>query len=166
MGALQNPLIGEGLGVASPGARRLIAPLGTANTNPATSIRDSESFMASLVYEVGVPGLLLFYLFIVALLTVGLRSVRECRRTDMALLASAILAFEVAICLQSWTYDPLHAPPSRVLFWIWAGVLLRLPTLATDRSPLIARTAKRTPDIPVRLLAKPHVLAAARRSTV
>lgn len=166
MDALRNPLIGEGVGVASPGARRLVAPLGTANTNPATSIRESESFMAALVYEMGVPGLLLFYLFIAALMIVGLRSVRECRRTDMALLAATILIFEVAICLQSWTYGPLHLPPSRVLFWFWAGVLLRLPALSADRDSLIARTAKRTPDLPGRRLARPRVLAAARRSTV
>ena len=164
--ALRNPLIGEGLGVASPGARRLISPLGTANTNPATSIRESESFMAALVYEMGVPGLLLFYLFIAALMAVGLRSVRECRRTDMALLAAAILGFEVAICLQSWTYGPLHVPPSRVLFWFWAGVLLRLPTLAADRASLSASTARRTPDLPVRRPARPRVLATARRSTI
>ncbi len=128
--ALENPVIGEGLGIASPGAARVFVPLGGRTDVVVTAIRPSESFMASLVYETGVPGLFLFFLFMAALLTAGVRSVRACRHTDMGLLAAAIVGFQVAIWLQSWSYDPLHFPPSRVLFWFWAGVLLSLPRLA------------------------------------
>ena len=94
------------------------------------SVRPSESFMASLVYETGIPGLFLFFLFMAALMVAGVRSVRACRHTDMGLLAAAFVGFQVTIWLQSWSYDPLHFPPSRVMFWFLAGVLLSLPRLA------------------------------------
>lgn len=128
--ALRTPMFGGGLGIASPGAGRLAEPLGTPNTRPIETIKPSESFTASLVYQTGVPGLVLFAFFIAVLLRAGLRAVRDCRKTDMALLAAAIIGFEIAICLQSWTYGPLHFLPSRVLFWLWGGLLLRLPQLA------------------------------------
>ena len=128
--ALQNPVIGEGLGIASPGAARLFVPLGGIGDVVVASVRPSESFMASLVYETGIPGLFLFFLFMAALMVAGVRSVRACRHTDMGLLAAAFVGFQVTIWLQSWSYDPLHFPPSRVMFWFLAGVLLSLPRLA------------------------------------
>ena len=132
--ALKSPLIGGGLGSASPGAGRLALFLGSESRTSQVQANPAESFMASLVFELGVPGLFLFYLFLAALLRAGFQSVRACRQTDLALLAAALFGFQVAILLMSWTYDPLHYPPSRVLFWVWAGVLLRLPHLAMSVS--------------------------------
>ncbi len=130
-GALETPLFGGGLGIASPGSGRL-APasgMGTA-ARSLDSIKPSESFVAALVYQSGLPGLLLFYGFMVAILFHGLKAMRRCRNTDMHLLAACIIGFEIAMFLQSWAYDPLHFPPSRVFYWFWAGVLLSLPNLA------------------------------------
>ena len=139
--ALETPLIGGGLGIASPGLSRVSALLGVPGRRGQLQAKPAESFMASLVYELGVPGLCLFYLFLVAILLNGFRSVRECRHSDLALLAAALFAFQIAILLQSWTYDPLHYPPSRVLFWVWAGVLLRLPHLA-EADPLARQVVR------------------------
>jgi hypothetical protein len=130
-GALETPVFGGGLGIASPGSGRL-APasgMGTA-ARSLDSIKPSESFVAALVYQSGLPGLFLFYGFMVAILFHGLKAMRRCRNTDMHLLAACIIGFEIAIFLQSWAYDPLHFPPSRVFYWFWAGVLLSLPNLA------------------------------------
>jgi hypothetical protein len=136
--ALETPAIGQGLGIASPGVERILLPEGMSPTRPIN--KPSESFMAALVYQLGIPGLMLFYFIIVMLMLNGWRAVRACRGTDVALLASAILAYQVAICIDSWTYSPLHFPPSRILFWFWAGVLLRLPKLQADyaRETLVA----------------------------
>jgi hypothetical protein len=154
--ALRTPLLGGGLGIASPGIGRLIAPAFTRRTLDVISIKPAEAFMAALVYQTGVPGLVLFYLFIAALLHLGLQAARACRRTDMGLLAAAIFGFEVAICLQSWSYDPLHYPPSRVMFWVWAGVLLSLPRLAgTAAMPEPAAMPRRAP-VPMRRLVRPQ----------
>ena len=122
MDAMRNPLLGGGLGIASPGIGRLVAPTFAARTQEIKSIKPAEAFMAAVVYQTGVLELLLFYLFIAAIMHQGLHAVRACRRTDMGLLAAAILGFQVASCLQR-AYDPLHFPPSRVVFWVWAGVL-------------------------------------------
>jgi hypothetical protein len=130
--ALQKALTGGGLGSASPGVSRLELP-------PANS---SESFMAALVYQLGLPGLLLFYLYLAALAIGGFRALQKCRRQDVGLLAAAILVYEIAIVLQSWSYDPLHYPPSRVIFWFWAGVLISLPQVARSQPQLIERQLK------------------------
>lgn len=125
--ALQKPLTGGGLGSASPGITRLDLPI----------INSAESFMAALVYEFGVPGLVLFYVYLAALTIGGFRILQKCRRQDIGLLAAAILVYQIMVYLQSWTYDPLHYPPGRVIFWFWAGVLLSLPRIGTH--PSVAR---------------------------
>jgi hypothetical protein len=128
--ALQNPVIGGGLGIATPGVGRFLLPNFATSLTENLSVKPAEAFMAALVYQTGVPGLILFYVFIAAILVQGMRAVRACRNSDMALLAAAIFSYEIAICIQSWSYDPLHFPPSRVLFWFWAGALMSLPRLA------------------------------------
>jgi len=131
--ALQHAVTGGGLGSASPGVTRLDLP----------SINSSESFMAALVYQLGVPGLLFFYLYLGALVVGGVRAFQKCRRQDIGLLAAAILVYQIAVLLQSWTYDPLHYPPGRVIYWFWSGVLLSLPRIAASQLHVVARPMKR-----------------------
>ena len=145
-GALETPVFGGGLGIASPGSGRL-APtsgMGTA-PRPLDSIKPSESFTAALVYQSGIPGMLLLYGFIAALFIHSVRAMQRCKGTDLHLFAACIVGFELAIVLQSWAYDPLHFPPSRVFFWFWAGALLNLPRLAaqsvTDSTPVAEAVA-------------------------
>jgi hypothetical protein len=128
--ALENPILGQGLGTASPGTARL----------EIEALSSAESFMAALVSQVGVPGLLFYYLFLSGLLWQGIRVVARCKRSEIKLLAAAIVSYEVAVWLQSWTYDPLHYPPSRYIFWFWAGALLYFPTLAGQRPPVAGAT--------------------------
>jgi hypothetical protein len=156
--ALRTPLWGVGLGLASPGAIRL-QPAPRAGTTLATrtSVKPSESYMASVVYETGLPGLLLLYLFFGAIMYQTMNAVRACRRTDMGLLAAALFAVQIAILLHSWPYGPLHYPPTRVLFWFWAGVLLALPGLAqpTVQQPIPLRGRGPT-RVPQRRLVQSH----------
>lgn len=154
--ALRTPLFGGGLGIASPGVGRLVAPSFAARSLEVKSVKPAEAFMAALVYQTGVPGLVLFYLFIATLMYHGLQALRACRTTDMGLLAAAIFGFEVAICLQSWAYDPLHYPPSRVLFWVWAGVLLALPRLAAAAAVQEPAAMPRRAAVPIRRLVRPQ----------
>jgi hypothetical protein len=129
--AFGNPWAGGGLGIASPGTIRL----------DLDALKSAESFYAALVYQMGLPGLLFFALLLAALLTAGYRALSGCREQDIGVLAAAILVYELAICLDSWSYDPLHYPPSRVLFWFWAGVLLSLPHLHGRGKPSPARAS-------------------------
>jgi hypothetical protein len=118
-------------------------------------IKTPESFMPALVYETGVPGLLFFYLFIAAILYHELQVLRVLRPTDMGLFAAAIIGFQIAILIQSWPYDPLHYPPSRVLFWFWAGALISLPTLSARNAARSATPVRRMPAVPQRRLVRP-----------
>ena len=130
--ALREPWWGGGLGIASPGATRLEPEpvMGFASDiSRRTPIKPAESFMAALVYQTGIAGLVFFYLFIAALMYRSLQAVRACRTTDFGLLTAALFSYQIAILLQSWAYDPLHYPPTRVFFWLWTGALLSLPRL-------------------------------------
>jgi hypothetical protein len=159
------PTLGGGLGIASPGARRLEAQPSMGAVDPETvreTIKPAESFMAALVYQTGVVGLALFYLFIAALISASFRAVRACRHTDVGLLAAAIFSYQVAILIQSWAYDPLHYPPSRVFFWVWTGVLLNLPKFATP-AVVPNRLLRRSPVVATRF-AKPLAVPTAAAS--
>ncbi len=164
-GALESPVWGSGLGVASPGSGRLLPETSfAAPVRTGESFKPSESFMAALISDTGVPGLLLFYLLLAMLMRQGLLAVRACRGTDLGLLAAAILVFEIAILIHSWAYDPLHYPPSRVFFWLWAGVLLALPKLATTAMPRPASSPRQR--VPVRRLTRPELAPGRRRAAV
>jgi len=159
--SLLTPFWGAGLGVASPGSGRLIPETSmAAPTRTRESLKPAESFMAALIYDTGVPGLVMFYLLVVVLLNRGLEAVRACRGTDLGTLAAAILTFQVAILLQSWAYDPLHYPPGRVLFWLWAGVLCAMPRLA--HAPVIQRRMQPAGGIPARRLTRPAAFGGRR----
>jgi hypothetical protein len=172
-GALETPMLGGGLGIASPGSGRLIpsSGMGTA-PRPLDSIKPSESFTAALVYQAGLPGLVLFLGFMVALLVHSVRAMRKCKNTDVHLFAACIVGFEIAIFLQSWAYDPLHFPPSRVFYWFWAGALLslaeRIPRSATTEalswSAQVAPGGERSPLV-MRPSVIPRPRVAARRSS-
>lgn len=160
--SLLTPVWGAGLGVASPGSGRLIPETSmAAPQRTRESIKPAESFMAALIYDTGVPGLVMFYLLLATIIRLGFRSVAACRASDLGTLAAAILAFQLAIIIHSWAYNPLHYPPSRVLFWLWTGVLLALPRLA--RTPAFQPEARPASPVPVRRLTRPAAAFAARR---
>jgi hypothetical protein len=152
--ALSEPVLGGGLGIASPGAARLRGESTMRRQREDRYIKTPESFMAALVYETGLPGLVFFYLFIAAILYHEVQVLRVLRPTDMGLFAAAIIGFQIAILIQSWPYDPLHYPPSRVLFWFWAGALMSLPALSARNAARQATTVRRMPVVPQRRLVR------------
>jgi hypothetical protein len=153
--ALRDPVVGGGLGVASPGGSRILGESTMSTERKLAFIKTPESFMAALVYETGLPGLVFHYLFIAAILYYELQVLRVLRPTDLGLFAAAIIGFQIAILIQSWPYDPLHYPPSRVLFWFWAGALISLPALSARNAARQATTVRRLPVVPQRRLVRP-----------
>jgi hypothetical protein len=154
--AMQDPVWGGGLGIASPGGNRLEPETAMKIQRTVNVIiKTPESFMPALVYEAGVPGLIFFYLFVGAILYYELQALRVLRPTDMGLFAAAIIGFQIAILIQSWAYDPLHYPPSRVLFWFWAGALISLPKLRARTAAGQATNLRRMPAVPQRRLVRP-----------
>lgn len=168
--ALRTPILGSGLGIASPGVGRVEGPANPSRTALRPEpIKWGEYFVSALVYETGVPGFALFYLFLGAITYYSLQALRACRGTDMELLAAALFAFQLAILLYSWPYSPLRTLPGRVLYWFWAGVLISLPRLAAAKrvaqESLSARRkpADRMAALMAQRQAQPHVSGARRR---
>jgi len=160
--SLLTPVWGAGLGVASPGSGRLEPETSmAAPKRTRESIKPAESFMAALIFDTGIPGLVLFYLLLGVILHRGLKVVRACRGTDLGTFAAAIFVFQLGILLHSWAYNPLHYPPSRVLFWLWAGVLASLPRLA--RTQAIQPQVRQASAVPMRRLTRPAAALAGRR---
>lgn len=166
--ALQTPILGVGLGAASPGAGRLTTGSAQDPSARGESLKNGESSMAALIYETGVPGLVLFYLFIGALMYSTLQFLRVWRKSEAGLLASALLAYEIAIVLYNWSYAPLQTPPARVLFWFWIGVLLSLPSLRGAKradAPVVQNgPQQRLVTAMTRRSAPPRTAPAARRA--
>ena len=162
--AMRTPFTGRGIGIAVPGAGRFLAPNFSRVVNANLSTIFGEQFMAGLVYQTGLPGLLMFYLFIGAILHRSLQAVLACRGTGTALFAAAIFSFQVAICLQSWSYNPLDTIPTRVLFWFWSGVLLSLPRLAATAAVQERAAMPRMAPVQTRRLVRSPRPAARRPS--
>jgi hypothetical protein len=115
------------------------APLGNGtgtNTGPAryalpdpASYSALENYYAKAVYELGIPGLLLILALFGALIWQGFRVRRQLQDPALRPYAAALLAFFVTIALNSFKGWAMDLDPINVNFWLFAGVLARLPYL-------------------------------------
>jgi len=122
----------------------LTGPLGKGtgtNTGPARyAFEDPEGFVAiqnyyaKVVYELGIPGLLLLCTLFGVLIWQGLRWRR--RLTDPALrtCSAALTAFLITVALNSFKGWLVDLDPVNVYFWVFAGVLAKLPYLERSAS--------------------------------
>jgi hypothetical protein len=115
------------------------APWGTGtgtNTGPARyAFTDPESFVrienyyAKAAYELGVPGLLLVVSLFFSLVLLGYRSHQKLQSPALRSCSAGLLAFLVAITLNSFKGWQIDLDPVNVYFWIFAGVLMKFPIL-------------------------------------
>ena len=115
------------------------APLGLGtgmNTGPAryaftdaTTFRPFENYYAKSVYELGIPGLVLIVLVFGSLATCGWQIHRRLGRSRLRGCSAAFLAFVVVMALNSLKGWQMDVDPINVYFWLFAGVLLKLPAL-------------------------------------
>jgi len=88
-----------------------------------------ENYYAKAVYELGIPGLLVVLAVLAALVRLGLRNRRRLIGSPLRVPACALLAFILTMALNSFKGWLLDLDPINVYFWVFAGVLARLPAL-------------------------------------
>ena len=119
------------------------APLGNGtgtNTGPAryalpdpASFVALENYYAKAVYELGVPGFLLILALFGVLILQGFRIRRRLQDPALRSCAAVLLAFFVTLALNSFKGWLMDLDPINVNFWVFAGLLAKLPEL--DRRP-------------------------------
>lgn len=117
-GVVENSLtmLGNGLGRASSVARRL------------GEIRLIEPFYAKTLYEVGILGVIAF-IGVVATVTIqSFRAYFSLKTPSFKILGLTFAVFILFISCNIYYY-PLAVDPVAVYYWLFAGVLLRLPEI-------------------------------------
>jgi hypothetical protein len=118
LAALRAAPLGLGLGSASPGARFV---LGTSDVQVTP-----ESYIAALILEVGIVGLIAYALLFAALAWGLAAAIRASDHPNNRLLAAGCLAVLVWVLQLSPTYEPLSYYPFAQLFWLTCGIALGL----------------------------------------
>ena len=120
------------------------APLGNGtgtNTGPAryalpdpASFSALENYYAKAVYELGIPGFLLILALFGALIWQGFHMRRQLQDPALRPYAAALLAFFIAVALISFKGWLVDLDPVNIYFWVFAGVLAKLPFLDRPES--------------------------------
>ncbi|MBI4617794.1 MAG: O-antigen ligase family protein [Planctomycetes bacterium] len=123
---------GAGIGRAGPGAY-----VGASEEDRATAEAPGENYYASLVYETGIPGLLLmlgvFFLILRRAWVLYYRVPTDPENRTYCLGAAAFL---LALMGSGMAGPVLYSTPASILFWFVAGVLFRLPARDPQEEPL------------------------------
>jgi len=90
-----------------------------------------ESLYAKAVVELGIPGLLILVALFGTLAYYGLRAHAGVRDRRLRSCSAALLAFIVIMMVHSLKGWQIDIDPVNVYFWLYAGILLKLPGLAT-----------------------------------
>jgi hypothetical protein len=88
-----------------------------------------ENYYAKAAYELGMPGLLVVAGLFLTIIFISLKARRRMRTPDLRCGANALLAFLVAIFLSSFKGWQIDLDPVNVYYWLFAGILLKLPVL-------------------------------------
>jgi hypothetical protein len=125
-GAIANWPLGEGTGMNTGPARYAFA-------DPA-AFRALENYYAKAVREFGILGLLVIAGLFASLLKSGFAARAQLTEARLRSVAAALLAFLVTIVLNSLKGWQIDLDPVNVYFWLFAGVLLKLPALVGVRA--------------------------------
>jgi hypothetical protein len=110
---------GFGLGEASSGARRLAGEEGT---------RLIETYYAKLLYEVGIVGFLAFMALVTILCILTFQAYHRLKTPAFQHWGICIWIFLLLISYNPYYY-PLSVEPVSVYYWLFAGLLLKLPEI-------------------------------------
>jgi hypothetical protein len=123
----QKGILGRGLGKATTSARAF------------GSTALVETYHPKLLYEVGYPGLIAFMLFVTNLVIVTFSSYRKVKDKTINSFGSSFWVFILIISYFPYWY-PLDTDPVGVYYWLFAGILLKLP--------LIEKQEQQKPQLP------------------
>jgi hypothetical protein len=126
--AMGITLTGLGTGYATGAARYALG--GVASPAAAAGLNFSESWWVKVLLELGVAGLLAVVVLMGWLLVAGYLAWRRTGDRDLRQVAAALLAFLLWTLVYLSKGAEIDLDPINVYFWLFAGILLRLPALA------------------------------------
>jgi hypothetical protein len=88
-----------------------------------------ENYYAKAAYELGIPGLLVVAGLFLTIIFISLKARRKMLTPNLRCGANALLAFLVAIFLISFKGWQIDLDPVNVYYWLFAGILLKVPIL-------------------------------------
>jgi hypothetical protein len=113
---------------------------GPARFAVATIMVGVENYYAKTLYELGIGGLLIVWGLVAAFCVSGLRVRRQVKGRALFSVASALTALLVALLVYLFKGPLLDIDPLNVLYWLFAGMLLKLPHLEQSPIPLDSTT--------------------------
>jgi hypothetical protein len=115
-------ILGFGLGEASSGARRLAGEEGT---------RLIETYYAKLLYEIGIIGFIAFMSLVTILSILTFKAYLKVKNPALKHWGLCIWIFILFISYNPYYY-PLSVEPVSVYYWLFAGLLLKLPEISEE----------------------------------
>ena len=89
----------------------------------------SENFYAKVVYELGIPGLLIVVALFASILRTGYFNCRLVNDPLLKGFSAALLSFFIVVIVDSLKAQPLDFDPINVYFWMFAGLSAKLASL-------------------------------------
>ncbi|MBR8831663.1 MAG: hypothetical protein Cpurp_10730 [Chlorogloea purpurea SAG 13.99] len=115
-------LFGNGLGVATSGARQFAGEEGT---------RLIETYYVKLLYEIGIVGFIAFMSVVTVITILTFKAYRSIKDPALRLWGLCLWVFILFISYNPYYY-PLAVEPVSVYYWLFAGILLKLPELEEE----------------------------------
>jgi hypothetical protein len=122
--------LGLGPGM-STGPARFAFPLDASGTG----LVGFEGFYALVIAEYGLPGLMLITLLFGAILMQGYRRLTELSDPALRMFASGFVAFLAIVVVYLFKGALLDYDALNVYFWLFAGMLMKLPALQPQDAP-------------------------------
>ncbi|PSF38486.1 hypothetical protein C7H19_05740 [Aphanothece hegewaldii CCALA 016] len=117
-------LFGQGLGGSTSGARRL--------TEEGTLL--IETYYVKLLYEIGVLGFIAFMTVVSILSFLTFKAYRSIRNPALRHWGLCVWIFVLFISYNPYYY-PLSVEPVSIYYWLFAGILLKLPEIENNINP-------------------------------
>ncbi|MBI3452119.1 MAG: hypothetical protein HY057_04670 [Rhodospirillales bacterium] len=97
-----------------------------------------ESLYAKTIVELGIPGLAILIGIFVSLILFGLQQVFVLKDRALKSTAAAIIAFVIAIVINSFKGWQIDVDPVNIYFWFFIGILFKLKALDVKTMPAFA----------------------------
>ncbi|MEJ7787374.1 MAG: hypothetical protein WKF96_21430 [Solirubrobacteraceae bacterium] len=142
--AYEHMLVGLGTGVDTQAARYALPAL-----NPWELVggRVEEGWWVKLVLELGIAGFVLGVFMLAAVVTRVVQVHRRLADPQLRSISAGLLALVLFLVFNNFKGSFLDLDPTNILFWLFVGILLKLPTLDAERETVLvgSRLGSRRP---------------------
>jgi O-antigen ligase len=88
-----------------------------------------ENYFAKAVFELGLPGLVLVVSLFLSIIAAGYMSTKRIQLPALRCSASSLLVFFIIMFANSFKRWQIDLDPVNVYYWLFAGLMLKLPIL-------------------------------------